>query len=145
MTILLGVSGSIALYRSCELVRCLIKNGYSVRVVMTRTAERWISPTLFGALSNEIVYTNRSYQSMPHIDIRKDCDLFLIAPATAHLIAKAACGMADDILSTTLLSFSGEVWFAPAMNPGMYNHVIVQKNIFTLKKSGYKILEPISG
>ena len=145
MNILLGVSGSIALYRACELVRSLTKKNHLVRVIMTRTAEKWISPTLFASLSGQTVYTNRSYQSMPHIDVRKGSDIFLIAPATAHLIAKAACGLADDVLSTTMLAFENNIHLAPAMNPHMYNHPIVQKNIATLKEIGYHILEPISG
>ena len=145
MNILLGVSASIAIYRSCELVRLAKKAGYSVRVVMTRMAESWISPTIFSALSENQVYTNHDYQSMPHIDIRKDLDLFLVAPATANVIAKAAHGIADDILTATLLSFTGERWFAPAMNPNMYSHQLVQKNIAILREVGYSILEPISG
>ena len=123
----------------------LKKEGHSVWVVMTRTAERWISPTIFAALSDNKVYTNRAYQSMPHIDIRKDLDLFLIVPATANVIAKAAHGIADDVLTTTLLSFTGEKWFAPAMNPDMYSHKAVQKNIVILRETGCSILDPASG
>ena len=145
MNILIGVSASIAIYKSCELVRMLKKEGHSVQVVMTQTAESWISPTIFAALSDNEVHTNHTYRSMPHIDIRKGLDLFLIAPATANLIAKAAHGIANDILTTTLLSFTGEKWFAPAMNPGMYSHEIVQRNIAILREIGYSILEPVSG
>ena len=145
MNILLGVSGSIALYRACDLVRSLKAKGHSVQVVMSRTAEKWISPVLFSNLSGEAVCTNKSQQGMPHIDLRDGKDLFLIAPATANLIAKAACGLANDILSTTMLSFPGEIWLAPAMNPHMYAHTIVQKNLAVLKEIGYRILEPTSG
>ena len=147
MNILIGVSASIAIYRSCELVRELAKKGHKVRVVMTRNAQTWVSPVLFAALSENEVYTESLNQgsAMPHIDIRKDLDLFLVAPATAHLVARAALGMADDILCATLLSFDGPRWFAPSMNPYMYAHPATRQNLEKLKSYGYHILDPQNG
>ncbi|MCS6984315.1 MAG: phosphopantothenoylcysteine decarboxylase [Leptospiraceae bacterium] len=145
-SILLGVSASIAIYRSCELVRELTKRGYLVRVLMTRTAEKWIHPVLFEALSGQRVYTEKDSESgMPHIELRRDISLYLIAPATADLIARAAQGRADDIVTATLLSFPGERWLAPAMNPYMYSHKATQRNLTILREYGYRILEPQSG
>ncbi len=145
MNILIGISGSIAIYRTCELVRMLTKEGHHVRVAMTRTAAKWVSPTIFAALSGDEVYTDNMSQKMPHIDIRKDLHLFLISPATANIIAKAANGISDNILTSTLLSFHGPRWIAPAMNPYMYSHPAVQKNISILKEFGYRILDPDNG
>ena len=150
--ILIGVSASIALYKTCDLVRELTKLGYNVKVSMTRNAEKWISPVIFSALSNNRVYTSdmnqtplKNNESMPHIEIRENIDLFLVAPATADVIARAAAGFADDIVTATLLSFSGERWVAPSMNPFMYNHPATQKNLEILRSFGYKILDPQNG
>ncbi len=147
MNILIGVSASVAIYKACDLVRELTKAGHSVRVVMTRTAQKWISPVLFSALSESITFTEDMNQesAMPHIDVRKDLDLFLIAPATANLISRAAHGAADDILAATLLSYHGPRWLAPAMNPYMFSHPATQKNLKTLEEYGYRILSPQNG
>lgn len=146
MTILVGISASIAIYKACDLVRELQKAGHLVRVVMTHTAEKWISPVIFHALSGNLVYSeNNVGGAMPHIEIRDNLDLFVVAPATADLIARAAIGRADDILTATLLSFPGKKMIAPAMNPFMYEHKATQKNIATLREYGYEILDPASG
>ena len=149
MKILIGISGSIAIYKSCELIRELNKMGHSIFVGMTKTATEWINPLIFETLSGNLVYTNNYNQnltsSMSHIDIRDSLDLIVIAPATANIIAKAANGIADDFLTTTLLTFAGERWFAPAMNPNMWTHPAVQKNIKQLKEYGYKIIQPATG
>lgn len=148
--ILVGVTASIALYKACDLVRNLTKLGYNVQVAMTYTASQWIAPLVFETLSGNAVITpqdanNSSHLTMPHIDLRNELDLFLIAPATADCIARAALGRADDPLCATLLSYDGTKMFAPAMNPFMYKHPATQKNLQTLQDYGYKILSPATG
>ncbi len=147
LTILVGVTASIAIYRSAELVRELSKRGHSVRVAMTRTAALWMSPVIFSALSSHSVYTedNHKEDGMPHIVIRDNLDLFITAPATADFISRAAAGHADDLLTATLLSYSGPRWIAPSMNPNMFRHPATQKNIDMLESYGYKILSPADG
>ena len=150
MKILIGVSGSIALYKICELVRHLTKEKHTVFIAMTKTASTWVSPIIFETLTGNPVYESNfnrdmSQNSMPHIDVRNSLDLMLIAPATANIMAKAANGIADDFITTTLLTFTGERWFAPSMNPNMWVHPSVQNNIKTLKSYGYKIIEPDNG
>ena len=147
MTILVGVSASIAIYKACDLVRELKKAGHEVRVVMTRTAEKWISPIIFSSLSDQAAYTENSNQksAMPHIEIRKNLDLFVVAPASADLIARAAAGRGNDILTATLLSYDGPRLIAPAMNPFMYTHAAVQRNIKIIKDYGYELLDPKDG
>ncbi len=146
-TILIGVSASIAIYKSLDLVRELKKKQYQVRVAMTRTAESWINPLLFSALSENEVYTEsqNNVAAMPHIEIRDNLDLYLVAPATADLIARAAVGRGDDIVSATLLSYPGPRWIAPSMNPFMYKHPATQKNLDILRSYGYEILAPQNG
>lgn len=149
--VLLGVTASIALYKACDLIRLFTKQGYQVQVILTKTAAEWISPLVFKALSgNDVIFPQSGHLqeeglSMPHIDVRQDVDVFLIAPATADCIARAAIGRADDPLCAALLSFNGKKMFAPAMNPFMYAHAATQKNIQTLKDYGYEILTPSSG
>lgn len=147
MNILIGVSASVAMYRSLDLVRNLTKKGHSVKVTMTRTAEKWINPVLFSALSENAVFTEsaNAESAMPHIEVRENLDLYLIAPATADLIARAAVGRADDIVTATLLSFSGRRMIAPSMNPNMYRHQATQNNIAKLKDYGYDIISPMDG
>ncbi len=143
--ILLGVSGSIALYKSLDLCRILYKEGVEVQVLMSYTAKKWIHPVLFEAITGKKVYYEHVEENMPHIFLREGVKLFLIAPASANLIARASCGMADDLLCATLLSFPGERWIAPAMNPFMYRHPATQRNIKTLESFGYRILYPTKG
>ena len=147
MNILLGVTASVAIYKSCELTRLLIKKGHSVRVVLSKNAAAWISPVLFSALSEQKAYSGHEEADMPmaHIDLRNNIDLFLTAPATADLIARASIGRADELLTTLLLSYDGKKVLAPAMNPNMYKSPQVQKNIATLKNFGYYIIEPSEG
>lgn len=151
MKIIFGVSASVAIYRACELVRELSKEGHDVRVVMTRTACHWINPLLFEALSGNGVLTDApethamGAHHMPHIDIRESADLMLIAPATADLIARAAQGRADDVLTATLLAFTGARWFAPAMNPAMYAHPATLSSLEKCKSYGYRILDSANG
>ncbi len=145
MNILLGISGSIAIYRSCDIVRILVQTEHHVTVVMTATAAKWISPIIFTAISGNHVYTNTMEEEMSHIYLKEKLDLFLVVPATANIIAKCALGIADDLLTTTMLAFEGEKWFAPAMNPTMWSNPIVQNNINSLKTYGCRIIEPIAG
>ncbi|WP_304626586.1 flavoprotein, partial [uncultured Parasutterella sp.] len=116
--ILLGVSGGIAAYKACELVRLLVKSGAEVRVMMTKVAEQFVGKTTFEALSGHPVETDQFNPSVPlaHIALRDGCDLMVIAPATANIIAKTACGIADDLVSTTILARACPLLIAPAMN-----------------------------
>ncbi|MCX7632137.1 MAG: phosphopantothenoylcysteine decarboxylase [Turneriella sp.] len=145
MKIIVGTSASIAIYRACDLVRELSKSGYDVHVVMTRTAARWIHPVIFEALSGNLVVTDRTASGMAHITLRQDAKLFLLAPATADVIARAAQGRADDVLTATLLAFEGPRWLAPAMNPAMYAHPATQSALRLCESYGYRILSPENG
>lgn len=153
MKIIFGVSASVAIYRACDLVRELSKAGHDVHVVMTRTASAWINPVLFEALSGNRVITDGSTSlttghtasGMAHIEIRNGSDLMLVAPATADLIARAAQGRADDILTATLLAYDGPRWLAPAMNPSMYAHPATQASLAQCRSYGYTILDSADG
>ncbi len=145
MKIIFGVSASVAIYRSCDLVRELTKAGHDVHVVMTRTAASWINPVLFEALSGNAVVTDATASGMAHIDIRKGAQLMLVAPASADLIARAAQGRADDILAATLLAYDGPRWLAPAMNPSMYAHPATQESLKKCQSFGYRILDAADG
>lgn len=147
MKIILGVSASIAIYKSCEMVRLLVKNNIDVTVVMTPTASQWISPVIFSALSGNPVYVHDTDHdsSMAHIDLRHEKSLLLVAPASANVISQAATGASNTLLSTLLLSFEGSKWIAPAMNPAMYNHPAVQTNIERLREYKYRVLAPETG
>lgn len=147
MKIILGVSASIAIYKSCELTRLLVKEGHEVHVIMTPTAAKWISPLVFSALSENKVYTDGSDEEEPlaHIELSRGADLYLVAPATANIIARAAIGDASGFLTTTLLGSDCEKWVAPSMNPKMYSHPAVQRNLKILEEYRYKILSPDSG
>jgi phosphopantothenoylcysteine synthetase/decarboxylase len=145
MKIIFGVSASVAIYRACDLVRELTKADHDVHVVMTRTAASWINPVLFEALSDNPVVADATASGMAHIEIRKSAQLMLVAPASADLIARAAQGRADDILTATLLAYDGPRWLAPAMNPSMYAHPATQANLATCQKYGYRILDCANG
>ncbi|MCD6098596.1 bifunctional phosphopantothenoylcysteine decarboxylase/phosphopantothenate--cysteine ligase CoaBC [bacterium] len=142
--ILLGISGSIAVYKSCELVRRLVQNGASVRVVMTENAKKFVSPLTFSVLSSEDVYTEM-FDGLPHIRLTNWADIILVAPATANIIAKVASGIADDLLSTIILAADSPALFVPAMNERMFNSPATQRNIGNLRLSGWNILEPDTG
>ncbi|MBE3596391.1 MAG: bifunctional phosphopantothenoylcysteine decarboxylase/phosphopantothenate--cysteine ligase CoaBC [Hydrogenibacillus sp.] len=148
-TILLGVTGGIAVYKSVSLVSLLKKRGYDVVVVMTRGAERFVTPLLFQTMSRERVYSDPFEEADPsgiaHIDVADRADLVVVAPATANVIAKLAHGIADDMLSTVLLAATAPVMIAPAMNVHMYRHPAVQANLALLTARGYHFLEPDEG
>lgn len=147
--IVLGVSGGIAAYKSCELVRRLRDLGAHVRVVMTENATRFVTPTTFQALSGEPVrvslWDESAEAAMGHIELARWAERVLIAPASADLIARLAHGHADDLLSTLCLATAAPLYVAPAMNQQMWAHAAVQANVATLRARGVHILGPAAG
>lgn len=147
--ILLGVTGSIAAYKSGDIIRRLMDEGFKVSVIMTKEAESFITPLTLSSLCGEDVYRSMFDENvawtMPHIRLAKDADLVLIAPATANIIAKIACGMADDLLTCSILATTAPILIAPAMNVEMYRNVRVQNNCAQLKKQGVQFVEPVHG
>jgi len=145
-TIVIGVTGGIAAYKTVELVRFLIQEGAGVHVVMTRNAQEFVTPLTFQTLSKNRVITDMFELStevdVKHISLARKADLILIAPATANIIGKYAHGIADDFLTTMLLATKAPVFIAPAMNPEMYHHPIVQSNIASLEKNGVRFIPP---
>ena len=148
-TIVLGVTGGIAAYKAAEITRLLVQQGAKVRVMMTRNAREFITPLTLQTLSQNPVATDTfsltEESEIGHIRLADSADAVLIAPATADVIAKAAAGIADDIVSTVLLATQAKVAFAPAMNVHMYAHPAVQENLATLKRRGVTIIEPGEG
>ena len=148
-SILLGISGGIAAYKAAELVRLLVKAGASVRVVMTKNAQEFITPLTLQSLSGNPVSTDTfdltQESEIGHIRLADTADLILIAPATANILAKLAHGLADDLLSTLLLVTRAPVVIAPAMNVHMYAHPATQENLKTLQRFGHHIIEPAEG
>ncbi|MDX1961351.1 MAG: flavoprotein [Leptospiraceae bacterium] len=143
--ILIGVSGSIAAYRACELVRSLTKQEYSVRVVMTMNATHFVGKITFEALTGKSVLLDGFAEGMAHIYAKNLAKVFAVVPASADVIGKFANGIADDLLTTTYLASTCPVLIAPAMNPGMYSHPSVQRNLNRLKEDGVKIIDPANG
>lgn len=146
--IILGITSSIAAYKACDLVRLFVKGGYSVHVVATEHALNLVSPLTLEVLSGNPVCSEqypRERREMGHIELKTDASLFLVAPATANIIGKFAGGIADDLMTTTFLSVTCPVLIAPAMNPNMYRHPAVKKNISTLKSWGVAFIEPVAG
>ncbi len=147
--IVLGVTGGIAAYKSCEIVSMLRKRKADVHVIMTKNATQFVQPLTFETLSNAPVVTDTFVRGgtweVEHIALAKWADLFLIAPATANIIAKMACGIADDMLSTTVLATKAHVLLAPAMNTGMWTAEATQCNIRTLKERAVRLIGPDSG
>lgn len=144
-----GVSGGIAAYKALDIVSALRKKDIDVRVIMTESATKFVTPLPFQSLSQNMVVTDmfaepKAYE-IQHISLAKKADVFLVAPATANIIGKVANGIADDMLSTTIMATRAKVIFAPAMNTNMYENPIVQENINKLKKLGYEFIEPASG
>ncbi|VAX37486.1 Phosphopantothenoylcysteine decarboxylase / Phosphopantothenoylcysteine synthetase [hydrothermal vent metagenome] len=144
--IVLGVTGSIAAYKSADIIRQLQKKGFKVSTVMTKNAECFITPLTLSTLCNEKVYRETKHSlSMPHIDLMKGAQGFLIAPATANIIGKMANGIADDILSSVVLVAKCPIILAPAMNTAMYQNSIVQENVAKLKTHGIHFIDPVEG
>ena len=146
--IVLAVTGSIAAYKSCELLRLLIKRGAEVSVIMTEAAQRFVTPLSFQALGAKRVYTGDWEQdncAIPHIEATKEASLLLVAPATANILAKAAQGLADDLLSAAILAARCPVAYAPAMNTFMWHNQATQRNVTQLTQDGAIFLGPASG
>jgi phosphopantothenoylcysteine decarboxylase/phosphopantothenate--cysteine ligase len=152
-TILIGVTGSIAAYKAADLASRLMKQHAQVHVIMTENGAKFVSPITFETLTGRKCITDtfdRNYPSdhpieVEHISLAKKADLVMVAPATANIIAKMACGIADDMLSTTLLACTCPVLVSPAMNTHMYEHPATQANLDILRARGVKIIEPASG
>src|SRR3954471_4263286 len=146
--LIIGVSGGIAAFKTAALVSSLVQEGHGVTVVMTRSARKFIGAATFRALTGRTVVSqpfDAHYPLAPHIELADKGDLLCIAPASADLLAKAACGLADDLLSTLLLSFEGPIVFVPAMNTAMWEKPSVQRNIKTLREDGYRFIAPQPG
>ncbi len=147
--VILGVTGSIAIYKACEITRCLDSAGITVTVVMTKEAEEFIRPVLFEGLSGNPAYRGLFEEpkawEIGHVSLAKKADLILLAPATANIIAKIACGISDDLLTCVVCATRAPLLICPAMNENMYTNKIVGENIKKLKSLGYKFVEPIKG
>ena len=147
--IALGVTGGIAAYKAAELVRLLIKQGATVQVAMSEAATRFVTPVTFQALSGHPVFTDqwdpRMANNMAHIDLSREADVLLVAPATADFLAKVANGLADDLLSTLTLARDCPLLVAPAMNKQMWENPATQRNIATLRGDGVTLLGPAAG
>ncbi|EAT16217.1 bifunctional phosphopantothenoylcysteine decarboxylase/phosphopantothenate--cysteine ligase CoaBC [Desulfuromonas acetoxidans] len=147
--VVLGVCGGIAVYKAVELLRLLVKAGADVSVIMTRSAQEFVTPLTFQTLSGNPVHTElfNLYQEkeIGHISLADRADLFLVAPATANVIGKVAAGIADDLLTTALMATRAPVLFAPAMNVHMYENPIYQRNEACLRELGYHFINPAVG
>ena len=149
MSIVIGVTGGIAAYKVCGLINYLKSEGANIDVIMTKSATNFITPLTLEALSGNKVITDMfkrpDYIEVEHISLATKADLFLVVPATANIIGKISWGIADDMLSTTIMATKSPVIFAPAMNNNMYENRIVRENIERLKSFGYKFIEPDTG
>ena len=147
--IIIGITGSIAAFKSVQLISDLIKQDYQIEVMMSESATQFITPTCIQSLTKRKVYVDTFDDENPaiitHVDIVKDADLFLVVPASAHTIAKLAHGMADNMLTSAFLAATCPKMIAPAMNVHMYENPITQKNMQILKELGILFVEPISG
>ena len=147
--VVIGVTGGIAVYKALDVVSQLRKRDVDVRVIMTKSATEFVNPITFQSISQNMVTTDMFAEpkawEIQHISLAQRADVFLVAPATANIIGKVANGIADDMLSTTIMATKAKVIFAPAMNTNMYTNPIVQENIEKLKKLGYEFIEPASG
>ena len=148
-TVVIGVSGGIAVYKACDVVSRLKKLNANVHVIMTKSATEFVTPLTFQSLSQNYVVSDMFEEpktwDVEHISLAKKADVFLIAPATANVIGKVANGIADDMLTTTVMATTGKVLIAPAMNTNMYRNPIRQRNISILKELGYNFVDPDSG
>ena len=146
--ILIGITGGIAAYKVCNLIRLYKKSGADVRVVATENALQFVTKLTLQTLSNNEVYTNnfeiKNYKP-EHISLCDEADIFVIAPASANTISKIANGICDNLLTTTACAFKKPILFAPAMNTNMWENVFIQENISKLKNNGYEFIEPESG
>lgn len=147
--ILCGITGSIAAYKVCDWVRSLQREGAEVRVVMTKSARKFVAPLTFAALTGNAVHGSmfaaQDEERIPHISLARSSDLILVAPATAQTIARLAHGLADDLLAAIVLASEAKIVVCPAMNSRMYLHAATQENLGKLREYGYLVLEPESG
>ena len=147
--LLVAVTGGIAAYKVCDAVSKLVQRGAGVTVAMTRAARRFVSPLTFQALSGRGVLTDLWHASdsgdVQHIRLTSSADLLVVAPATANVLAKIAAGIADDVVTTLVVSADSPVMLAPAMNDRMWRNSIVQRNVRTLKECGYVFVGPAEG
>lgn len=147
--VIIGVSGGIAAYKTAYLVSDLVQSGVGVTVVMTRAAQKFVGAATFQALTGRRVLTHgfdrHDHHLGPHIELARAADLLCVAPATANVLAQAACGLADDLLSTLLLSFTGPTILAPAMNNEMWEKPAVQRNVKQLAADGFYLVGPNEG
>ncbi|HBO42390.1 MAG TPA: phosphopantothenoylcysteine decarboxylase [Planctomycetaceae bacterium] len=144
--LLIGVTGGIAAYKTAALVSRLVQAGAGVSVVMTHSATQLVGPKTFESLTGRPVWTE-VFGPRPHvhIELAQKAEILCVAPATANILAKAAHGLADDLLSTVLLAFSGPVLMAPAMNDQMWEKPAVQRNLEQLRRDGVQIVDPQEG
>ena len=147
--IVVGVTGGIAAYKTASLVSDLVQSGIGVTVVMTRAATKFVGPATFRALTGRRVYTrvfaSDDFPLGPHIELARQAQLLCVAPATANFMGQAANGLADDLLSTLLLSFTGPVVVAPAMNTEMWDKPSVQRNLEQIQADGLHVVGPQEG
>ena len=147
--VVVGVSGGVAVYKALDVISRLRKKDVEVHVIMTKSATEFVTPLSFQSLSQNMVITDMFAEpkawEIQHISLAMNADLMLIVPATANIIGKVANGIADDMLSTTIMATKAPVVFCPAMNTNMYENPIVQRNISLLKELGYEFIEPASG
>src|SRR5918993_2844841 len=145
--VILGVSGGIAAYKACELLRRLTESGHDVRVVPTASALHFVGAATWSALSGNPVSTEvwDDVHDVPHVRIGQHADLVVVAPATADLLARAAHGLADDLLTNTLLTARCPIVLAPAMHTEMWEHAATAANVATLRSRGVVVVEPAEG
>lgn len=147
--IIIGITGSVAAFKSIQLISDLVKQGYQIEVMMSESATRFVTPVCIQSLTKRKVYVDTFDDENPaiitHVDIVKDADLFMVVPASAHTIAKLTYGMADNMLTSAFLAATCPKLIAPAMNVHMYENPITQKNMQLLKETGVVFVEPISG
>ena len=149
VNIILGVSGSVAAYRSADLARELMRQGHSVRVCLTDSAQKFVTPALFEALTGQPclidTFEEPERGRMAHIDWARWADLILVAPATANTLSKIAFGLGEDMLTTLVLASNKPILVAPAMNPTMYANSNTQEALVRLRAKGVQLVEPVEG
>ncbi len=147
--VLVAVSGGIAAYKVASVVSGLVQRGAGVSVAMTAAAQRFVTPLTFEALSRRRVFTSlwdsENHHDSQHLSLTEAADLYIIAPATANIIGKIACGIADDLVSTMVLSADSPILLAPAMNTRMWENTAVRDNLRTLEQRGFEIVPPEEG
>jgi phosphopantothenoylcysteine decarboxylase/phosphopantothenate--cysteine ligase len=148
-SIIVGITGGIACYKAAEIVNALVKKGHCVNVIMTKNAQEFVTPLTFQTLSKHEVATEMFDQvnqwDIKHISLAQKADIFVVVPATANVIGKIACGIADDMLTTTIMAAKCRKIIVPAMNTAMWENPILQNNIEKLKNYGYEVLDTDTG